>query len=166
MRAFLGGLLPDATAPTLLVAASPLLAAAVLCGCAPGDDVMTTTPVPHGTGHAAPPGPTDPDGPELAVAGQPASSNLTVSPEQRAYLDQLAAAGVHPSSELMALSIGSYVCQAHAAGQSDQAVRDFVLPLVRGDVHDAHPDAPATSMTSEVDDDTAAYMRIATERLC
>ena len=41
-----------------------------------------------------------------------------------------------PSSDLLALSIGSYVCQAHAARQSDQAVWDFVLPMVRNDVRD------------------------------
>ena len=44
------------------------------------------------------------------------------------------AAGVKPSSDLLALTIGSYVCQARAAKQSDQAVWDFVLPLVRNDV--------------------------------
>ena len=150
-------------APSLLVAAST---AVLLCGCAPGDDVMTTASVPHDAGVAASsasPGAGDPD---LAAAAEPTSSNLAVTAEQRAYLDALAASGVHPSSDLMALSIGSYICQAHAAGQSDQAVRDFVLPLVRGDVHDAHPGAAATSMTGQVDDTTSAYIRIATDRLC
>ena len=59
---------------------------------------------------------------------------MTVTTQQRGYLDALAAAGVRPSDDLMALSIGSYVCQARAAKQSDQAVWDFVLPLVRSDV--------------------------------
>jgi len=45
--------------------------------------------------------------------------------------------GVKPSNELFALTIGSYVCQALAANQSDQAVWDFVVPMVRGDVRDA-----------------------------
>ena len=41
---------------------------------------------------------------------------------------------MQPSSNLAALSIGSYVCQARAAKQNDHAVWDFVLPLVRSDV--------------------------------
>jgi len=57
------------------------------------------------------------------------------------------------------------VCQADAAGQSPQAVWDFVHPLVSTDVHDAHmssmPPTPA-----EVDTATGNYIRIATERLC
>ena len=150
------GVVPRATAPSLLVAAS---VAAVLCGCAPGEDVMTTA-VPQGTVAGAP------SRPMLPPPGRGQSGNFTVTPEQRAYLDALNKAGVDPSSDLMALSIGSYICQAHAAGQSDQAVRDFVLPLVRGDLHDAHPDVAVTSMATQVDDVTAAYMRIATDRLC
>ncbi len=58
--------------------------------------------------------------------------------QQRAYLDALKAAGVKPSSDLLALSIGSYVCQARAAKQSDQAVWDYVMPLVRSDVRNTH----------------------------
>ena len=48
-----------------------------------------------------------------------------------------------PSSDLTALSIGSYVCQARAARQTDQAVWDFVLPLVRNDVTDTPDGAGA-----------------------
>ena len=58
--------------------------------------------------------------------------------QQREYLDALKAAGVKPSSDLVALTIGSYVCQARAAKQNDQAVWDFVLPLVRSDVRNTH----------------------------
>ena len=70
-----------------------------------------------------------------------------------------------PSSDLQALSIGSYVCQARAAKQSDQAVRDYVTPLVRNDVRNtqlngAPPPEPAVVAA------TADYIRIATERLC
>jgi len=82
-----------------------------------------------------------------------------------AHLDGLNAAGVRPSSEIVALSIGSYVCQARAANQTDQAVWDFVLPMVRGDVRDS-----AVSSTSppagEVNSVTADYIRIATDKLC
>ena len=88
--------------------------------------------------------------------------------QQRAYLDALAAAGVRPSDDLLALSIGSYVCQARAAKQSDQAVWDFVLPLVRSDVRTQPVDArrTATPSAAEVNAATADYIRIATERLC
>jgi hypothetical protein len=90
---------------------------------------------------------------------------LVVNPHQRAYLDSLGAAGVKPSSELVALSIGSYVCQARAANQTDQAVWDFVLPMVRGDVRDAHSSV-APPPAGEVNSVTADYIRIATDELC
>ncbi len=75
-------------------------------------------------------------------------NHLTVTGQQRAYLDALKATGMKPSSDLQALSIGSYVCQARAAKQSDQAVRDYVTPLVRNDVRNtqlngAPPPEPA-----------------------
>ncbi len=150
VRSRLGRVLPTlicgkAGVLILLIAAGALL----FSGCAPGEDVTTTATAPHDS-----------------EASEPGSSNLAVTAEQRVYLDALAAAGIHPSSDLMALSIGSYVCQAHVAGQSQQAVRDFVLPLVRGDVRNSHPDASVASMTTQVDDTTAYYIRIATERLC
>jgi len=91
-------------------------------------------------------------------------SMLTVTPQQRTYLDALKAAGVKPSTDLLALSIGSYVCQARAAKQSEAAVRDYVTPLVRGDVHSTQLNAVAPP--SEVDALTADYIRIATDHLC
>jgi hypothetical protein len=90
---------------------------------------------------------------------------LVVNPHQRVYLDALTAAGVQPSSDLVALSIGSYVCQARAAKQSDQAVWDFVLPMVRGDVRDSH-NTLAPPPAGEVNSVTADYIRIATDKLC
>ena len=98
-----------------------------------------------------------------AAGRQP--NNLTVTPQQRAYLDALEASGVRPSTDLMALSIGSYVCQARAAKQTEAAVRDYVTPLVRGDVrsHQLNAIAPPPS---EVDAVTADYIRIATDHLC
>lgn len=94
-----------------------------------------------------------------------ASGAVQATPRQRAYLDALTRAGVQPSSELLALSIGSYVCQARAADQSDQAVWDFVLPMVRGDVRDSHVSSQAPP-AGQVNSVTADYIRIATERLC
>ena len=85
--------------------------------------------------------------------------------QQRGYLDALTSAGVKPSSNLIALSIGSYVCQARAAKQNDQAVWDFVLPLVRSDVRDGRLSSMAPS-AADVNSATADYIRIATERLC
>ncbi len=110
--------------------------------------------------------------PNAAQATPPAGSTgpqtvnkLTVTGQQRAYLDALTAGGVHPSSELLALSIGSYVCQANGAGQSPQAVWGFVHPLVSTDVHDAHMSSIPPS-AAEIDTATGNYIRIATERLC
>jgi hypothetical protein len=118
----------------------------------------------HGQSGAQPPGPPQPNG-DLDA--------LTVTGQQRAYLDALKAAGVKPSSDLLALSIGSYVCQARAAKQSDQGVWDFVVPLVRSDVRNSHmssmaPTAPGSDSppAAEVNSATADYIRTATERLC
>ena len=89
---------------------------------------------------------------------------MVVTGQQRAYLDALGAAGVKPSSDLMALRIGSYVCQARAAKQSDQAVWDVVVPLVRGDVRTARLSSAASA--DDVNSATADYIRIATDKLC
>jgi hypothetical protein len=111
-------------------------ATALLTGCSVADDVMATVGLPVSESAAAPEQPEND------------TSAMVVTDQQRGYLDALNAAGVKPSSELMALRIGSYVCQARAAKQSDQAVWDVVVPLVRG--------ASAT----------ADYIRIATDKLC
>jgi hypothetical protein len=132
----------------LLVASSTLLA-----GCSVADDVMATVGLPASETATAP---QQPDGD---------TSAMVVTGQQRAYLDALNAAGVKPSSDLMALRIGSYVCQARAAKQSDQAVWDVVVPLVRGDVRTAHLSSAAPS-ADEVDTATADYIRIATNKLC
>jgi hypothetical protein len=148
-------------------AASLLLvsAAALLTGCSVADNMMATVGLP--TSETAPAhlqggGPRPPGPPQPGGGG---SDALIVTAQQRAYLDALKAAGVKPSSDLLALSIGSYVCQARAAKQSDQAVWDFVVPLVRNDVRDAKMSSIAPS-TGEVDSKTADYIRIATQRLC
>jgi hypothetical protein len=112
----------------------------------PGSDVETIDP--SASGHSG--------GPLRA---------MDVTPRQRGYLDALHAAGVSPSTELLALSIGSYVCQAHAASQSDQAVWDFVLPMVRDDVRDSQPSSEVPA-AGQVNSATADYIRIATEQLC
>jgi hypothetical protein len=105
---------------------------------------------------------------ETAPAPAPpsgAANAMVVTSQQRGYLDALNAAGVKASSELMALRIGSYVCQARAAKQSDQAVWDVVVPLVRGDVRTTHLSSAAPPM-NEVNSTTADYIRIATDKLC
>jgi hypothetical protein len=104
--------------------------------------------------------PAMPDGP---ADGQPGSMTVTV--QQRGYLDALAAAGVAPSSDLLALSIGSYVCQARAAKQNDQAMWEFVVPLVRSDLRSTRRNAE-DAVPGDLDTVTADYIRIATERLC
>jgi hypothetical protein len=132
-----------------------------MTGCS-GDDVMATIGLPtsetataHGES-STPPGP-------IQAGGQ--SNALVVTAQQREYLHALTIAGVKPSSDLAALSIGSYVCQARAAKQNDQAVWDFVLPLVRSDVRDGRLSSIAPS-SADVDSATSDYIRIATERLC
>jgi Protein of unknown function (DUF732) len=110
----------------------------------------------HGQPGAAPLGPPQPGA---------LSNTLVVTAQQRSYLDALKATGVKPSSDLRALSIGSYVCQSRAAKQSEAAVWDFVLPLVRSDVRGTRLASMAPS-TAEVNAATADYIRIATERLC
>jgi hypothetical protein len=127
--------------------------AGLVTGCSAADDVMATV------GLAAPDtaqAPEQPDGDSQA---------MVVTSQQRAFLDELKAAGVTPSSDLMALRIGSYVCQAHAAKQNDQAVWDVVMPLVRGDVRTAHMSAVAPP-ANDVNSATADYIRIATDKLC
>jgi hypothetical protein len=128
-------------------------AAAVLTGCSVADDVMATVGLPVSE---TAPAPEQPDS---------STSAMVVTGQQRAYLDALNAAGLKPSSDLMALRIGSYVCQARAAKQGDQAVWDVVVPLVRGDVRTAHLSSAVPS-ADEVDSATADYIRIATEKLC
>ncbi|HEX5144894.1 MAG TPA: DUF732 domain-containing protein [Mycobacterium sp.] len=152
---------PRATAtlvPSVLVTAT---VAILLSGCSSGDDVATSTTAPPGAQTAT----RAPEPGESMSA--PASSNVVVTPHQHGYLDALAAAGVHRSSDLRALSIGSYVCQARAAGQTDQAVWDFVMPLVRSDIHDsAEQSSSHDPAARSLDDVTAEYIRIATDRLC
>lgn len=138
-------------------------AALLVSGCGMGDGVIATMGMP--TSETAP---TGSDAPPIARPPMPAdgaSGAVQATPRQRAYLDALVAAGVRPSSDLLALSIGSYVCQARAADQSDQAVWDFVLPMVRGDVRDSHLSAQAPP-AGQVNSVTADYIRIATDRLC
>ncbi|EHB54866.1 hypothetical protein MycrhDRAFT_2060 [Mycolicibacterium rhodesiae JS60] len=136
-------------------------AAWLMAACSSGEDLVTTAApaqtygAVHGQG-ALP-------GPDVDLQ----STKLNVTPAQRAFLDALSAAGVYPSSELEALSIGSHVCQAHAAGQSDQAVWDYITPMVRSDVSDSGtPISPHTAPEPQVTEATADYIRIATQRLC
>lgn len=121
-----------------------------------GMPTTASAPAPHGSAQT-PPGPPQADG---------HSNALVVTDRQRAYLDGLAAEGVKPSSDLLALSIGSYVCQARAAKHSDQDVWDSVLPMVRSDMHDPVDQMSGTSSAADVNADTSDYIRIATERLC
>lgn len=131
-------------------------AAWLLIGCGSGEDpVITATEQAEGAVHG--------QGTPMSPDNEMQSAELELTPAQRAFLDALSAAGVHPSSELRALSIGSSVCQAHAAGQSDQAVWDYIAPMVRSDVADAHSSSPQTASDLQV---TADYIRIATQRLC
>lgn len=148
--------------PAAIVSAA-LISAAIalfLSGCS-GDDVMTSMAPPRSNAPAPGHG-----GSDAALPSAPDSSELSMTPQQHAYLDALSAAGVRRSSDLMALSIGSYVCQARNAGQTDQGVWAFVFPLVRGEIHDMNPNTAVTAIAAQVDETTAQYIRIATDQLC
>lgn len=138
-------------------------AAVVVSGCGMSDDVMATIGMPPSETAAA--------GTSTARFGQRPvldpreEPGLVVTPVQRVYLDALNDAGVQPASELSALSIGSYVCQARAANHGDQSVWNFVLPMVRDDVHDSHGQSVAPP-AGEVNSVAADYIRIATDQLC
>lgn len=151
-----------ATGMSLLFVSS----AAWLTGCSPSDETVAGAGPQRETvpahGHS-----------DIGITGTSApdaqSNNLLVTPRQRAYLDALDEAGVTPSSELTALSIGSYVCHAHAAGQTDEAVWGFVAPLVRNDLTGPqnHDGVRATSPSAgQLRSVTTVYIRIAAERLC
>jgi len=148
--------------PSVLVTAS---ASILLSGCGTAADVVTSMgPLLKATEAA-----TGPSGvlAALTAPGAAGAGNVEISPRQRDYLDALAVAAVPRSNDLMALSIGSYVCQARAAGQGDRAVWDFVFPLVRGDLSDQDNDSGTVrGNVASVHDATVAYIRIATERLC
>ncbi|MCV7223311.1 DUF732 domain-containing protein [Mycolicibacterium elephantis] len=136
-------------------------ATVLLAGCSGDGVIALSQPDPetatvHGHAGAAPPGPP-------AAGGK--SNALVVTDRQRAYLDALSAAGVKPSSDLMALNIGSYVCQARAAKHGEQAIWDIVHPLVRSDAG-SDPLSATPPSAAEVDAATARYIRIATQRLC
>lgn len=139
------------------------VAAAVLSGCSAADGLMPHIALP------AEDAPTTADHPAAARPlptssddGSPADS-LVITEQQQAFLDALAAGGLTPSDELLALRIGSYVCQARAAHQPPQAVWDFIEPLVSSDVRDGMIVPPSDA---DVHAATYNYIRIATKRLC
>lgn len=151
--------------PSWLIAGAAVVPAAwLLSGCGSGGDLVSSVALrsEQATGQA----PGFVDGVDDAAAdGRPKTAPLQLTEIQRGYLDALATAGVHPSNELRALSIGSYVCQARAAGQSEQAVWDYVAPMVRSDVADAHVSSHSPPGLQS-DAAVAAYIRVAAQRLC
>ncbi len=164
----------EAPGRRVLLAGVMAPAAWLLAGCGAGGDLISTVALPsqQTTGYA--------DGTEMPMAADSGrlSGKPELTPAQRDYLGALAAAGIHPSSELRVLSIGAYVCQARAAGQSDQAVWDSVAPMVRSDViatpaaaaqPAAAPNPAAAAATVAAMDDNSVVsnvIRIATGRLC
>jgi type IV pilus biogenesis protein CpaD/CtpE len=146
---------------------APLLAtAALLSGCTATDGLMTKVELPASDTNQPQASPGEHASQSPTPPGvQARQGKLVISGAQRAYLDALTAAGVHPSTDLLALSIGSYICQARAAQQSPQAVWDYVRPLVNSDMRHDEVNAMAPRDT-EVDAVTNNYIRIASERLC
>ena len=134
-------------------------AASLLTACDAGSDMMAPLALPTSQAGDARP---------QAASAQPRegrSGLLSITSRQQTFLDELQAVGITPSSELAALSIGSYICQGLAAKQDDQAVRAYVLPLVRNDVRAAHP-GEAGPTPGEIDTAVSDYIRTATAHLC
>jgi hypothetical protein len=122
-----GGVQQPVWFPPLVLAATLPAVALLVGGCTDAPDMT-----------AGRRGPAHPSGPPDQNSGhgpwRPRTAADHAAPA--AYLDGLAAAGVRRSTDLVALSIGSYICQGRAAGQPDQAVWDFVFPMVHGDLDD------------------------------
>ncbi|MGV0993972.1 MAG: DUF732 domain-containing protein [Mycobacterium sp.] len=137
-------------------------AACLLAGCGSGADLMSNVALPSQQTEDF----VDGVGVPSTADGLTGSGRLNLTDPQRGYLDALLSAGIHPSSELRALSIGSYVCQARAAGQRDQAVWEYVAPMVRSDVADAQAATPQLPAAIPADEAIAGYIRIASDRLC
>lgn len=152
---------PERVPSFLLTATLPALAL-LIGGCAtPGDVATSMVPLeePGAVNQAG-------QGDALAAPTVAATGNAGISPRQQSYLDALTSAGVRRSTDLAALSIGSYICQGHAAGQPDQAVWDFVFPMVRGDLGHLEAHLGGVGQNLPARDATTRYLRIATERLC
>ena len=151
-----------APAQWVLVAGFMAPAAWLLAGCGSGGDLISTVALPsqETTGYAE-----DAQLP-LSPEGDRQSGKPDLTPAQRDYLGALASAGIHSSNDLRALSIGAYVCQARAAGQSDQTVWDSVAPMVRSDVIEASAGAPRSPEVTNVDTIVGNFIQIATQKLC
>jgi hypothetical protein len=149
--------------PAFLTPAMLASVAVMTSGCSFSDDMLTSIGMPDSQSTAA-----RAEGMVGVGRAHAAQEHLTLTPKQQEYLEALTDAGVQPSDEIIALSIGSYICQARGADQSEQAVWDFVLPLVRQDVRDAGDArfSSAAPAVGEVDTATADYIRIASEWLC
>jgi len=155
--------------PALAASAHRVLAAGflaptawLLAACGSGGDLISTVALPsqQSTGYT--------EGVDLPLppdAGRQ-SGKPELTPAQRDYLGALTNAGIHSSNDLRALSIGAYVCQARAAGQSDQTVWDSVAPMVRGDITDASASTPQTPAVANIDTAVANFIHIATQKLC
>ncbi len=151
-----------AAAHRVLAAGVLTPAAWLLAGCGSGGDLISTVALPsqQSTGYA--------EGADLPLppdAGRQ-SGKPELTPAQRDYLGALANAGIHSSNDLRALSIGAYVCQARAAGQSDQTVWDSVAPMVRGDITGASASSPQTPAVANIDTVVGDFIHIATQKLC
>ena len=137
-------------------------AAWVLAGCGSGGDLISNVALPsqQTTGYA--------EGADLPLSPEADRQSVKpdLTPAQRDYLGALAEAGIHSSNDLRALSIGAYVCQARAAGQSDQTVWDSVAPMVRSDVIGVSAGSPQSPEVTNIDTIVGNFIHIATQKLC
>lgn len=139
-------------------------AAWLLAGCSPnGGDLISSVALPSEQAASAA------EGDAFDVVTSPGPERVgkpDLTPAQRTYLDALLAVGVRPSNELRALSIGAYVCQARAAGHSDQAVWDSVAPMVRSELSATGGQEAPDVQYVDIDLTIGHYIGIAKQKLC
>lgn len=154
---------PGSAGRFLLFAGASGSVACLLTGCGSGADLISNVALP------AQQAPRPVNGVDAILPSDidPQSGKLHLTTAQRSYLDDLTAAGIRPSTELRALSIGSFVCQARSAGQGDRAVWDHIAPMVRSDLADSQLSTPQSAQSAlPAEAAIASYVRIAVARLC
>lgn len=148
------------TRGTLLGVVAAVAAAGLLAGCGDDESTATSTPTlstpaaaPSASSAPAPapeaqsPAPEAPPAPEETAAPEepPAEPErpAPVPPQEtetgqlgakeQTYIDELAKQGVTPSSPDIALSIGAYVCNGVAHGESDASLLTWVTAMAGSD---------------------------------
>ncbi|MGL4305895.1 MAG: DUF732 domain-containing protein [Mycobacteriaceae bacterium] len=114
--------------------------------------VVVSPTAPPATGPAETPSALPPDYP--GPTAQPRTD------KDLKFLDSLKAAGIQYSGTGdLALNTGTYICQAKAAGQNDEQIKIFVLPMVASE-------AAGTGATINAEDVSNKYIQVASANYC